>query len=63
MEALKQRLVGRKTEDAATLKTRLDRVPMEMELGNRFDCQVVNDELTRAIREVQSIIEHHLSRN
>jgi len=60
IEALRERLIGRKTEDAATLQTRLDRAPIELELGNKFDRQVVNDDLTRAIQEVQSIIEQHL---
>ncbi|HCV43375.1 MAG TPA: guanylate kinase [Bacteroidetes bacterium] len=60
-EVLKDRLLKRQTEDDVTLKRRLDRVPMELEMGNRFDHQVVNDELDRAIREVQSLVEQHLS--
>jgi guanylate kinase len=59
VETLKDRLVKRQTEDSAALKRRLDRVPMELELGNTFDVQVVNDDLDRAIREVQSVIERH----
>jgi guanylate kinase len=60
-EVLKDRLLKRQTEDNVTLKRRLDRVPMELEMGNTFDHQVVNDELDRAIREVQSLVEQHLS--
>ena len=62
LEALKDRLVNRKTENQVTLKRRLDRVSMEMELGKKFDRQVVNDELDRAIREVQSIVEQQLGK-
>ena len=62
IEVLKQRLIGRKTEDEATLKTRLNRVPMEMELGNKFDHQVVNDDLTKAIDEVQELIDKHFNK-
>jgi guanylate kinase len=61
METLKDRLLKRQTEDDVTLKRRLERVTMELELGNKFDHQVVNDELDRAIREVQSIIEQHFA--
>jgi len=61
VEALKDRLLKRQTEDDITLKRRLHRATMELELGNKFDHQVVNDELDRAIREVQSIIEQHFA--
>jgi guanylate kinase len=61
VEALKDRLLKRQTEDDVTLQRRLDRVTMELELGNKFDHQVVNDELDRAIREVQSVIEQHFA--
>jgi guanylate kinase len=56
VEALRLRLEGRKSEDAETLKRRLDRVPMELEEGNACDYQVVNDDLQRAIEEVEGII-------
>jgi guanylate kinase len=62
METLKERLLNRRTEDDATLATRLKRVPMELELGNTFDHQVVNDDLERATHEVQSLVEHHISK-
>lgn len=61
VEALKDRLLKRRTEDDVTLQRRLDRVTMELALGNKFDHEVVNDELERAIREVQNIIEHHFA--
>jgi guanylate kinase len=56
MEVLKQRLQNRKTEDSETLQRRLHRVPMEMEQGSQFDVQVVNDDLQKAIDEVDEII-------
>lgn len=55
-EALRQRLLNRKTEDEATMQRRLERVPMELEKGNQFDWQVVNDELQVAIDKVDGII-------
>ena len=60
MEVLKERLVKRGTESEDTLHKRLDRVPMELEKGKRFDYQVVNDVLERAITAVQKIVERHL---
>jgi len=58
-EILKERLTKRKTEDPAALERRLARVPMELELGAQFDHQVVNDELTRAMTEVEALIRNH----
>lgn len=57
---LKQRLEGRQTEDEATVTKRLERVPLELELGKQFEYQVVNDGLQQAINEVQTIVEKHL---
>jgi guanylate kinase len=36
------------------------RVPMEMELGNRFDHTIVNDVLERAVAEARELVTHHL---
>jgi guanylate kinase len=58
-ETLKNRLLNRKTEDEATVQRRLDRMPMEMEKGKQFDYQVVNDDLPKAINEVDGIIKKH----
>ncbi len=60
LEILQQRLQGRNTENPTTLARRLERVPMELELGNAFEHQIVNDELSRAIGEVQRIVQRHL---
>jgi guanylate kinase len=59
VEALQHRLVNRRTEDEATIRRRLDRVPMEMEKGNQFDWQVVNDNLETAVAKVDEIIREH----
>jgi len=58
-EALERRLMNRKTEDEATIRRRLDRVPMELEKGSQFDWQVVNDDLQTAIHDVDEIIREH----
>lgn len=59
-ETLKKRLEGRKTESAETIAGRLQRAPLELELGKRFTHEVVNDELTKAIDDVQEIVKQHL---
>lgn len=60
LEILQQRLRDRKTEDVQTLARRLERVPMELELGSAFEHQIVNDELPRAIAAVQTIVQRYL---
>jgi guanylate kinase len=59
-EVLRSRLLNRKTEDEATIKRRLDRVPMELETGNQFDYQVVNNDLQTAVQEVEQIVAKQL---
>jgi guanylate kinase len=61
IDVLKERLMKRKTEDAAALAKRLERVPMELELGKSFDRHVINDELPRAVAEVQNIVQSFLN--
>jgi guanylate kinase len=56
IEILTERLTNRKTEDGETIRKRLDRVPMELEKGKQFDSRVVNDQLPKAIQDVDSII-------
>jgi len=60
VDVLMERLRGRKTEDDATVARRMARVPMEMELGNRFDHTIVNDVLERAVAEARELVTHHL---
>ena len=59
-EVLKKRLEDRNTENPETLRRRLERVPMEMEQGKHFDFQVINDDLQKAINEVDGIVRTNL---
>jgi guanylate kinase len=61
VHVLEERLRNRHTENDVAMTRRLERVPMELEQGDLFDYQVVNDQLPQAVAEVQKIIEHHLS--
>jgi guanylate kinase len=58
---LEARLRGRGTEDDATVRRRMERAAMEMELGKEFDHTVVNEDLAKAIDGVDDIIMNHLS--
>jgi guanylate kinase len=47
-DELARRLVGRGTEDPATVRMRLDRARMELAAEDEFDVVVVNDDLEQA---------------
>lgn len=50
--ALEQRLRGRGTEDEAAVARRLERARVELAAAAEFDRVVVNDDVTRAAREL-----------
>lgn len=50
--ALEQRLRGRGTEDEAAIARRLDRARQEMAAAAEFDEVVINDNVTRAARQL-----------
>ena len=56
IEALTKRLTERRTEDDETLTKRLARATMELEARSNFDIAVVNDDLHRAVEEVDAAI-------
>jgi len=53
---LRERLMRRQTESEEMLAKRVDRVPMELELGKTYQHHIVNDNLQRAVQEVQAIV-------
>lgn len=60
-EVIKQRLLKRGTESLETIEKRLARFDFEMEKINEFNYVVVNDDLKKAIKEVQEIINKYKS--
>ncbi len=60
MDVLRLRLENRHTEDAATVARRMERVAMEIETGKAFDRHCVNDDLARAVAEVQTLVQDYL---
>lgn len=58
-ETLVQRLNGRGTDDAETVRRRLEGARDELALAHRYKFQVVNDDLGRAVAELESIVRGH----
>ncbi len=55
-EVLSKRLKNRKTETPQAFATRLERVQMELGMAGKFDHDVTNDELPKAIEEVDRLV-------
>ena len=58
MEELKARLVGRGTESEEKIAGRLARLEYELSKGDKYDYTVVNDDLQRAVGEIEDIIKN-----
>jgi len=54
--ALEAQLKGRRTDDDASVKTRLDAALREMKQADEFDYTVVNDKISETVKEVQAIL-------
>lgn len=57
VEELKRRLEGRETETTEQIEDRLSRLEYELSQKDKYDFVVVNDELERAISEVEGILD------
>jgi guanylate kinase len=57
VEVLKQRLVSRNSESAEEIENRLSRLEFELSKKDEYDYVVVNDDLERAIEEVNALID------
>lgn len=55
-EELENRLVGRNTEDRATVDKRLTKAKEEMGHAPRYDYIVINDELSEAVADIETIL-------
>ncbi len=60
VEELEKRLRGRNTEDEETIQRRLAEAKVELERAKQYDYIVVNDDLERAISEVEEITRKEL---
>lgn len=56
IEALEERLRLRNTDSDESVKKRIDKAELEMSFAPQFDNSVVNDDLNKAVDEVETII-------
>ncbi len=61
VEVLRQRLMGRGTDSPETIEKRIGKAEQELACAGRFDRVVVNDDLQKAILEVEGIITKFIS--
>ena len=57
IEELEKRLRGRNTEDETAIKNRLNEAFREIECSKDYDYCIVNDNLEKAVLELQSIVD------
>lgn len=62
VEVLVDRLKSRKTESEKDLQKRIDRVKMELGVENEFDYVVENNELSKAVKDVEEIIKKEINK-
>ena len=55
LEELEKRLRGRHTENEQTIQKRLNEVKIELERAKNYDYTVINDDVLRAVSEIESI--------
>ena len=61
IEILKKRLESRGTETAETLKDRINKASYEISFKDNFDNVIVNDDLDKACRETEAIVQKFLA--
>ena len=57
LEELKQRLIGRGTEDLETIERRFKRAQDEIKLIEQYDYLVINDEVQNAVDRINLLVE------
>jgi len=57
LEILKSRLQGRGTETEEEIENRLSRLEYEFSQKDKYDYVIVNDDLEKAIEELENIID------
>ena len=58
MTELKSRLIGRGTENEEKIEKRMSRIEYELSKTDKYDYTVINDDLQRAVGEIEDIIKN-----
>lgn len=61
-ETIRQRLIARGTETPETLAKRMARVAEELSYEPRFDQVLINDDLSRALAEAETLVANQLAK-
>lgn len=61
VEELEKRLVGRATDSAETIKTRIEKAAFELSFADKFDVLIVNDVLEEAIQKTENVLSDYLA--
>ena len=56
IDALKQRLVGRATDNSEDITNRIEKADLELTYEDKFDVTIINDNLTEAKKEIVDLI-------
>ena len=56
LEVLEERLRGRATESEAVVRQRLEQAKQELAVAERYQYQVINDDLDQTVREICAIL-------
>lgn len=62
IEELRRRLVGRATDSSEAIERRIAKAAEEMAQAGKFDVVLVNDDLEKAYREAEGLIEEFLAK-
>lgn len=62
IEELERRIRNRATDDEESIRVRLRNAQSELALGGRYRYRVVNDDVDRAVREIEGIVAKEESR-
>lgn len=61
IEALAERLQARATDSASSISSRVFKAKFELSFENKFDCVIVNDDLSQAIAQAEKLVNNFLA--
>ncbi|MDE7401927.1 MAG: guanylate kinase, partial [Muribaculaceae bacterium] len=62
IETLEKRLRERNTDSEDSIRQRISKAEFEIGFSSKFDCQVINDDLERAVNTVDCLIKEFIER-